>query len=475
MSFGFSPSDIKELLGIVNWLYGSLREEGGSRENFQSLTQVQATLQQTLADASSSAPVLSVSDADRDALLKAANIIAARSNALAARQAKFDKKFSSKKSASWHREVNAKLKWMLDKDGHRLRQKDVLEQGNMFANQLNISGLKTIVQKVDDAASTTEKLHNAHTARVHSDKLELRDFIQTWGQRHNDTTLTTSAGLMQRLDVLAANNQQFRGKLESDMSSLKNVLHGNSGIQRTSTQLQYIHDDIHQQMAAVIYDATAQTRLLNSIRDDVADLSFRMSQSMMQPSARRDGCSTPAMLGSLPWIMAVIGALVVHRHPQSHTMILKASQAGVGDPISCLLVLYILVALYQVLRSNILPRLTHRMSSGADYIFFQDPWGKMIKVPFSIGQHPLIMDGFVRAYFQGHTIPVLGNPPKDAYFWFTGPSEDSIVTTKNWLRRVRPGVILSISLDPPYRSGGTECPHCGFLFEEIPFEYHKLR
>ncbi|RMZ77787.1 hypothetical protein DV737_g4213, partial [Chaetothyriales sp. CBS 132003] len=138
MSFGFSPSDIKELLGIVTWLYGSLREEGGSREDFQSLNQVQATLQKTLAEASSSAAVLGVSDADRDALINAANTITARVTALTARQAKFDKKFSSRRSASWHREVIAKLKWMLDKDGYRLHQKDVSEQGNMLANQLNM-------------------------------------------------------------------------------------------------------------------------------------------------------------------------------------------------------------------------------------------------------------------------------------------------------------------------------------------------
>ncbi|RMD42090.1 hypothetical protein DV735_g3022, partial [Chaetothyriales sp. CBS 134920] len=260
MSFGFSPSDIKELLRLINWVRGSLREDGGSREDFQSLDQVQTTLQQALDNASSSAHILSVSDADRDSLLKAVDRIKTTAGTLSARQAKFGKKFGNKKSASWHREVFAKLEWMLDKDGHRSRQKDVVEQTNMLSNQLNISGLKTIVQRVDEAASMNEKLHNTFRDGAHSNKLELRDLIQTTGQKQKEVTLTTSASLLDRLNLLAADNQQFRGKLESEMSSLRsNAVAGRSGITQTYSQLEYFHDTLNQQIEAVVdnYDADA--------------------------------------------------------------------------------------------------------------------------------------------------------------------------------------------------------------------------
>ncbi|RMZ84118.1 hypothetical protein DV738_g700, partial [Chaetothyriales sp. CBS 135597] len=467
MSFGFSPADIKELLKLINWVHGSLREEGGSRDDFQSLDQVQTTLQQVLDNASSSAQTLTVSDADRDSLLKAVDLIRTRASSLSAKQAKFGKKFSSKKSASWHREILTKLEWMLDKDGHRSRQKDLLEQVNILSSQLNISGLKTVVQKVDEAVSLNEKLHNAHRDGAQSNKLELGDLIQTTGQKNQEITLRTSAGLLDRLAEIAAEEQQFRGKLESELSSLQSTtFDSGSDISRTRWRLKDFHDDINQHMKAVMFDARVRTRLMNSIRDDVADLQFRISQSIEQPSTRKETTVTPV---SVPWIVAAVGVMVIHRNPQGQEILLKVSQAGIGDPISCLLAIYILFALYQLLRTRFLPRLTQSMSIGADCVFFQDPWGKMMKVPFSICQDPRIMDDFAEEYI--HARYTIGQRWEEDFHWFTGPSEDSIVTWKNWQKRPSVGSDRPphlIIIEPPTPQD------CNFSFSVVHVDHGIL-
>ena len=71
------------------------------------------------------------------------------------------------------------------------------------------SGLRSLLQRVGEAALTVEALGTTQTTRANNDKVELRDLIETVDQRHNNSLRAETGALTRQLDSLAASDRSL--------------------------------------------------------------------------------------------------------------------------------------------------------------------------------------------------------------------------------------------------------------------------
>ena len=138
MSFGFSPSDVGSLVKLLHFAHYALNEQGGSKEDYQSLVQERAVLEKFLDFATANVQALGGSDVERDVLNNSISVLRARSQVLAARHSKFEKKLDAKAPSHWYRSGPAKSKWTLQSAAQRELQTDLVVQSNVLANQLSM-------------------------------------------------------------------------------------------------------------------------------------------------------------------------------------------------------------------------------------------------------------------------------------------------------------------------------------------------
>ena len=151
--------------------------------------------------------------------------------------------------------------------------------------------------------------------------------------------------------------------------------------------LKQLWDDISVHNAASSHEAEQQAEMMMCLRDDLAALNLRKSQRDSDLADIGNGGSRSNAWANFTWFLGCFAAFWAHRSPQCRSMLLRVSEAGIKDPIACMIGFCALLNLYKVFRSGVIPRLTLQRSSGADQVFFEDPWGSTSKVPFSVYQH----------------------------------------------------------------------------------------
>lgn len=137
MSFGFSVSDVWALVEFGWQIVSSLKEDGGSKEDFRA----QAALRRALRDAlvRVRADITSVDlEAEASATIhRQIDTLISEVQRLDERVAKSEPYLGLKSRDGWYREILRKLLWQLRAKNERQRISDLLKLVSLFACETN--------------------------------------------------------------------------------------------------------------------------------------------------------------------------------------------------------------------------------------------------------------------------------------------------------------------------------------------------
>lgn len=265
------------------------------------------------------------------------------------------------------------------------------------------------------AAETTAKLNALSTdltALVDALRTALEgrvDLIDQYNQRimtQLTDNIESNRQTFSRLET--ANNDQRTDirRLQDDVRDGKRLLEGvtsQATVSTTSSLVTSIRSDVAQtrkelkdfaESAALQLGSSQLLVQQNKLMMDLLNEKFDrlgIERSWDNETIDCTPCNTgsESLLYSGTLALLSITSAIIYKSPRTRQLLHRWMQAGLSDPILCLLLLLFAVNIARFVRT-LLARVPALMPPGGDFVLFEGPWGEMSRVPFPCCEDPLV-------------------------------------------------------------------------------------